>query len=213
MKFTLLRPVDTTMIMAVVLIGSVLIVRLPSMGNYPISQFTRLNLYFPDSLIVPQMIDPRLIAEKMGLTIVYKEITEDMSVFGQIFFHDTVVDGELIKAKTILVDDRIALVRGLGALNNTILHECFHWHKHRLTFELVRLYNSVLSKIDTTVEEFSEINETSMYPTDWMELQARSVTPKILMPRKMFKQEAELKMRELAAESGSSTKSDFLHLC
>ena len=47
------------------------------------------------------MIDPRLIAEKMGLTIVYKEITEDMSVFGQIFFHDTVVDGELIKAKTI----------------------------------------------------------------------------------------------------------------
>lgn len=124
------------------------------------------------------MIDPRLIAEKMGLTIVYKEITEDMSVFGQIFFHDTVVDGELIKAKTILVDDRIALVCGLGALNNTILHECFHWHKHRLAFELVRLYNSVLSKIDTTIEEFSEINETSMSPTDWMELQARSVTPK-----------------------------------
>lgn len=116
------------MIMTVVLIGSVLIVRLPSMGDYPISQFTRLNIYFADTLIVPQMIDPRLIAEKMGLTIVYKEITEDMSVFGQIFFHDTVVDEELIKAKTILVDGRIALVRGLGALNNTILHECFHWH-------------------------------------------------------------------------------------
>lgn len=150
------------------------------------------------------MIDPRLIAEKMGLTIVYKEITEDMSVFGQIFFHDTVVDGELIKAKTILVDDRIALVRGLGALNNTILHECFHWYKHRLAFELVRLYDPVLSKIDTTIEEFSEINETSMSPTDWMELQARSVTPKILIPRKMFKQEAELKMRELVDESGDS---------
>ena len=144
--------------------------------EYEAQQF--LNLYFPDALIVPQMVDPRLIAEKMGLTVVYKEITEDLSVFGQIFFHDTVVDGEIIKAKTILVDDRIALARGLGALNNTILHECFHWHRHRLAFELVRLYNSVLSKIDTTIEERSEINETSMSPTDGMELQARSVTPK-----------------------------------
>lgn len=92
------------------------------------------------------------------------------------------MDGELIKAKTILVDDRISLVHGLGALNITILHECFHWHKHRLEFELVQLYNLIISKIDTTIEEFSEINETSMSPTDWMELQARSVTSKILMP-------------------------------
>lgn len=136
----------------------------------------------------------------MGLTVVYKEITEDLSVFGEIFFHDTVVDGELIKARTILVDDRIVLVRGLGALNNTILHECFHWHNHKLAFELVRLYNPDLSKIDTTIE----INESSMSPTGWMELQARSFTPKILMPRKMFKQEAELKMRELSASLGDS---------
>ena len=170
--------------------------------EYEAQQF--LNLYFPDALIVPQMVDPRLIAEQMGLTVVYKEITEDLSVFGQIFFHDTVVDGELIKARTILVDDRIVLVRGLGALNNTILHECFHWHNHKLAFELVRLYNPDLSKINTTIEEFSEINESSMSPTGWMELQARSFTPKILMPRKMFKQEAELKMRELSASLGDS---------
>lgn len=117
-----------------------------SSDDYEAQQF--LNLYFPDALIVPQMVDPRLIAEQMGLTVVYKQITEDLSVFGQIFFHDIVVDGKLIKARTILVDDRIVLVRGLGALNNTILHECFHWHNHKLAFELVRLYNPDLSKID-----------------------------------------------------------------
>lgn len=170
--------------------------------EYEAQQF--LSLHFPDALIVSQMVDPRLIAEKMGLTVVYKEITEDLSVFGQIFFHDMVVDGTLIKAKTILVDDRIALVRGLGALNNTILHECFHWHKHRLSFELVRLYNPELTKINTTIEEFSEINDSSMSPTAWMELQTRNITPKILMPRKMFRQEVELKMREFAEEAGDS---------
>ncbi|WP_270334102.1 hypothetical protein [Ligilactobacillus acidipiscis] len=131
--------------------------------EYEAQQF--LNLYFSDALIVPQMLGPRLIAEKMGLTIVYKEITEDGSIFGQIFFHDTLVDGTLIKAKTILVDDYIAIDRGSGALNNTILYECLHWHKHKLVFELVRLYNPELSKINTTIEKFFEINESVMSPT------------------------------------------------
>jgi hypothetical protein len=34
-----------------------------------------------------------------------------------------------------------------------------------------------------------------MIPTDWMEIQASKITPKILMPKKMFKQEVEIFMR------------------
>lgn len=162
-----------------------------------------LRQYFPDALMTPQFIDPLCIAERMGLNIVYHEISEDCSIFGQIFFHDTAINGKEIKARTILIDPRITEERGIGGLNNTIIHECLHWHKHRLAFELVRLYHPDLSNITTSVDEFKEIVTSNMTPTDWMELQARVITPKILMPRKMVAQEIEMKQRELSAQGVS----------
>ena len=154
-----------------------------------------LKLYFPEAMKVPQRIDPLLIAEKMGLTVEYYEISEDGNIFGQIYFHDALLGGKEIKAKTILIDPRVIESRGIGGLNNTIMHECVHWHKHRLAFELVRLFQTELSNITTTKEEFDGLIEKNMTPTDWMEIQASKITPKILMPKKMFKQEVETFMR------------------
>lgn len=154
-----------------------------------------LNLYFPEAMEIPQRIDPLLIAEKMGLKVEYREISEDGSVLGQIYFHDTVLNGKEIKAKTILIDSRVIETRGIGGLNNTIMHECVHWHKHRLAFELVRLFEPALSNIAMTKEEFDGILEKNMTPTDWMEKHASKITPKILMPKKMFQQEVETLMR------------------
>lgn len=165
--------------------------------DFEAEQFLR--QYFPDALMTPQFIDPVLIAERMGLNIVYHEISNDCSIFGQIFFHDATINGKEIKARTILIDPRIAEIRGIGGLNNTITHECLHWHKHRLAFELVRLYHPDISNIMTSVDEFKEIVTSNMTPTDWMELHARVITPKILMPRKMVAQEIEMKQRELSA--------------
>lgn len=39
-----------------------------------------------------------------------------------------------MKSGTILIDPRVAYIRNLGALNNTIIHECVHWHIHRKAF-------------------------------------------------------------------------------
>ncbi|EAD5361691.1 hypothetical protein K8A91_08685 [Listeria monocytogenes] len=169
--------------------------------DFEAEQFLR--QYLPDALMTPQFIDPLYIAERMGLNIVYHEISDDCSIFGQIFFHDTAINGKEIKARTILIDPRITEERGIGGLNNTIIHECLHWHKHRLAFELVRLYHPDLSNITTSVDEFKEIVTSNMTPTDWMELQARVITPKILMPRKMVAQEIEMKQRELSAQGVS----------
>lgn len=159
-----------------------------------------LKQYFPRALEFPKRLDPLEIAEKMGLTVVYKEITPDVSVFGQIYFRDTVVDGELVKAKTLLVDPRVIDIRGIGALYNTIIHECVHWHKHRLAFELVRLYEPELSNISTTLEKYDGIQSDKMTDTDWMEWHARALAPKILMPDAMFKQRVDFLLREYFLE-------------
>ena len=166
--------------------------------DFEAEQFLR--QYFPDALMTLQFIDPLFIAERMGLNIVYHKISDDCSIFGQIFFHDAAINGKEFKARTILIEPRITDERGIGGLDITIIHECLHWHKHRLAFELVRLYHPDLSNITTSVDEFREIVTSNMTPTDWMELQARVMTPKILRPRKMVAQEIEMKQRELSAQ-------------
>ena len=46
-----------------------------------------------------------------------------------------------IPGRTIVVDPQTVLLRTIGCANNTILHECVHWVKHRKVFELEKLYN------------------------------------------------------------------------
>ena len=41
-----------------------------------------------------------------------------------------------IEGKTIVVDPYMYLLRNPGSVNNTIIHECVHWVKHRKVFEL-----------------------------------------------------------------------------
>lgn len=166
-----------------------------------------LRKYCPMVLEFPHAVSPFEIAEKMGLTVIYKEIIEDCSIFGQIFFQDTEVDGKEVKAGTMFVDSRVAEIRNIGALNNTVIHECVHWHKHRLAFELVRLYEPELSNIATTVEEFDGIKSSHLTATDWMEWHARALAPKILLPNKMFKQHVDFIQREYNLRNNGKQKS------
>ena len=97
----------------------------------------------------------------MGLTIRTQRIKQDASVFGQIYFVDTDVElfdanlGENRKVHidggTILVDPRNFLLRNLGSVNNTTIHECVHWDKHRKVFELEKLFNADASCISCEV--------------------------------------------------------------
>ena len=131
------------------------------------------------------------LAEKMGLKVEHKQITNDFSVFGQIFFVDTETkyydsscsEYKTIKVSTgtIFVDPTSYFLRNLGSVHNTIVHECVHWHLHRKAFKLERLFNNQATQIQCKViggVKDSTIQES----TDFMEWQANALAPRIQMP-------------------------------
>lgn len=169
-----------------------------------------LDIYCKEAKLQPMSVDPIGIAKKMGLTVKLVNITEDFSVFGQVYFYDC--DTEIyddktkkyvpchVPAKTVLVDPKAYFLRNLGAVNNTIIHECVHWWLHRKAFELERLYNEDASSIKCkVVGGVSNNNKTS---TDWMEWQANKLAPRIQMPLAMFKRAAANFISQYRKESG-----------
>lgn len=163
------------------------------------TEFLRDN--FPSALRIPARgqapiwVDPTVLATNMRLTIKIHRIKEDASVFGQIFFKDTDADiyNETkkrdmlthIPGKTILVDPQMYLLRNLGSINNTIIHECVHWDKHRKAFKLEQLFNSEASCISCEVVG-GAVSKISKKSTDFMEIQANQLAPRIQMPKEPF---------------------------
>ena len=164
-----------------------------------------LELYYPEAIYAPTPIDPLVLTQRMGISFQLRHITSDFSTFGQIFFADC--EAEYYDKKTgssktipvtkgtIFVDPDAYFLRNLGSVNNTIVHECVHWDKHRKAFELERLYNENATQIKCLV--VGGVKDTKVWtPTDWMEWQANALTPRIQMP---FTQ-AKVKAAELIGE-------------
>lgn len=157
-----------------------------------------LKKYYPEALKTPMAIETKELAKRMYLSVEMKEITEGLSVFGQIFFKDSnseFYDSEKekvykqdVSAKTIFVDPKAFFLRNLGSVNNTIVHECVHWELHRLAFELERLYDDNLTAIRCKV--IGGIEGADKQSTNWMEWQANALAPRIQMPLGMFKTKA-----------------------
>lgn len=155
-----------------------------------------LKRYYPEALSKPMPVDPTELAKKMGLSVEIRQITPDFSVFGQIYFCDTTtevynsqsgtVEQVAVKGGTIIVDPQNFFMRNLGSVNNTIVHECVHWDKHRKAFQLERLYNQSATQIRCQVTGGIK-DRTVRSATDWMEWQANTLAPKIQMPLTAFK--------------------------
>ncbi|MBV4421060.1 helix-turn-helix domain-containing protein [Clostridium tyrobutyricum] len=177
-----------------------------------------LRRHYPEALKTPMAVEPQVLAENMGLTVEMREITKDFSVFGQIYFHDC--DAEFydkdsdemlqthVDASTIFVDPKAYFLRNLGSVNNTIVHECVHWDKHRKAFELERLYNTSASKIKCQV--VGGIKDNIRDATDWMEWQANALAPRIQMPLIMFKTKAFEFIKQFRTELGTSKLIDVM---
>lgn len=157
-----------------------------------------LQKYYPEVLLAPIYLDPMVLTERLNLKVEKTPITEDLSVFGQIYFRDTetvVYDPKNktnikipVTCGTILVDPNVAFQRNLGAFNNTIVHECVHWHLHKKAFALERLFNENATQIKCKVVGGTEGSNSEA--TKWMEWQANALAPRIQMPFDMFKQQA-----------------------
>lgn len=165
-------------------------------------------------------IDPMDVAAAMKLTVKVRPITEDCSVFGQVYFRDC--DTELfneqtgrmepvhIPARTILVDSRTYFLFNLGKVNNTIIHECVHWHFHHKAFELDRLCNESLCMIGCKVIGGPAGRRSDAVGI--MESQANALTPRIQMPLADFKRMAALRIREYREKTGYTELIDIMEM-
>ena len=102
-----------------------------------------LEKYYPEALRTtkygqpPVYVDPEILAKRLNLSVVTHRISKEGAIFGQLFF--LAADTEMYDAdqdrlvtvhvpeKTIVVDPQMYLLRNLGSVNNTIVHECVHW--------------------------------------------------------------------------------------
>lgn len=140
------------------------------------------------------VVDVFEIANRLGLhtqETTFKECSQILgrTYFGDVLTNDTEIE-EVIEKRTVLYDTHH---HNVGQLHNTILHECFHWYKHRHYFALKRYFDA---------EEVEKIyKEDAVF---WIEKQARAITPRILMPRKTFSQMARRIISELELTIGDS---------
>ena len=114
-----------------------------------------------------------------------------------------------VKSGTILADPEIFFLRTLGSWNNTVIHECVHWLKHRKHIELERLHNQSINHIICPVEEIN-YNENKENDIAWMEWQANSLAPRILMPFEQFKRKADELIKYPKKEMQTKETSDVI---
>ncbi|MBU5300473.1 helix-turn-helix transcriptional regulator [Clostridium sporogenes] len=150
-----------------------------------------LRRYYPKALEKPMAIPVTELAESMGLKIEYTNLSKSCTVFGQIYFSDCKTQFYYcekrryepmdIKEGTIVVDPKVFFMRNVGSVNNTIIHECVHWDRHNLFFQLEKIFNPIAKAITCQVSERKK-SENDGTPYEWMEWQANHLAPRILMP-------------------------------
>ncbi len=155
-----------------------------------------------DAIENPRRIPIREIAEKlMSLDIVETEyLSPDDSTQGAIAFSKGTIEvydwslkeytGYEVSGPTIFVD---ADIINTGRINNTLAHECYHWWQHRNYFNYKRIHENSVEFGIRCNRYSSGFNQDSGKWSDVerMEWQARTIAPKILMPRKATKRKIE----------------------
>lgn len=156
-----------------------------------------LEEFFPLALIEPTKINVNEVLKEKGINVYYAPLEDD--VFGEFYFASNDVevyeDPTLDKSSktitkhidkgTILINLDKAIERVEGFYRNTMIHEAVHWFYHRNYFELACLLGNNYDYIECYRNENNvkkKVKEIS-----WMEWQARTLTPKILMPCEMAK--------------------------
>ena len=90
-----------------------------------------LRKYYPKALLSPINVDSRLVAEKMGLKVCKHNIVKDKSIFGRIFFEDTLapfydascdsITKLYVDANTIVYDPNSYFMSNIEKENNNTI--------------------------------------------------------------------------------------------
>lgn len=155
-----------------------------------------LSRHYPKALLQPMALPVFEVAQSMGMSVYYAPLGD--TVFGKTYFGTekvTVYTDNTLKAKveimtqpgTMLINPNVYFMRNVGTANNTIIHECVHWDRHRKAFELQKLLTGDCNHISCEIVDKYEGIPDDAPSIKWMEWQANQLAPRILMPAKMTK--------------------------
>lgn len=173
-----------------------------------------LRKYYPKALLSPINVDSRLVAEKMGLKVCKHNIVKDKSIFGRIFFEDTLapfydascdsITKLYVDANTIVYDPNSYFMSNIEKENNnTIIHECVHFYLHRYAIKFQKIFDKKYKWFDCDINGRANMNLGM--DINIMEWQANALTPRILMPYKAFSEEAFKLIKEFRLKNNSDT--------
>ncbi|MBQ6678833.1 MAG: ImmA/IrrE family metallo-endopeptidase [Lachnospiraceae bacterium] len=166
-----------------------------------------LTMYYPEALRVQSRMDPYKLASGLGLSLLERRITEDHSIFGQLYYYEQAgvfyeQNGEAyeesVPGKTIVIDPEAFFSGNNGARNNTIVHECIHYVLHRHFFELEHAMNADLAKLSCLTR--GGIYEGRSPELEMIEWQANALTPYVMMPKAGLKSRADELIRAYQLE-------------
>jgi hypothetical protein len=155
-----------------------------------------------------------IIKDKMRLGLVCDyQLTPNLSLFGMLCFSEGDIEVYQninepvdihIGGSTVFVDPYVSFLRNIGCMHNTMAHEAYHWHRHRIYATIRSMLNGEkhIANRCATEPTGDALKDSFQTPTDWMEWQANWVAPKILMPL----QTVTIKAKELVEKYGYTHK-------
>lgn len=173
--------------------------------------------YCPEALQTPMAVPILEIArKKMGLQVIECHLSEDFSILAQMCFSNglaEIYDKEndeyrevKVRFGSILIDPDTVKKRNEGCFNNTMAHECFHWHKHRDYHIAVSVRDSIKAVTrNRYYDDKPESPQKDCSDEKWMEWQANGIAPRILMPLDTFKVMVEKYMDEYKSYHDAGT--------
>lgn len=160
-----------------------------------------LAAYYPEALEKPRRVDAHEMAERMGLSVLYRQIEPEGEIYGEMFFQETetpLYDAMRqhqvlapVKRKTMVVDTTATFMVGMGTHDNTIVHECVHWALHGQAMALRRAQQpdsqepAICCRVDGGA---GRAGDDRLLEMEW---QANTLARYIQMPRALFRRKAE----------------------
>ena len=165
---------------------------MPFVEDFEAEAESFLRKYCKEVLDSPQATPIRDIAQKqMNLDIVDTEsLSPDDSIQGAIAFSAGIIEvydwsseeyiGYKVSQPTVFLD---ADIINPGRANNTLAHECYHWYKHRAYFRYQNTHSLGAEFAFRCLTAGQHGHNEQWSDIEKMEWQARTIAPKILMPR------------------------------
>lgn len=155
-----------------------------------------LRRHYHKALLQPMAIPVEEVVTEMRMQMYFAPLED--GIFGKTYFSTekvtvyTDITGKatadiMTQPGTMLINPNVYFMYNVGTANNTIIHECVHWDRHRRPFELQKLLKGECKYISCEIVETYDGMAQDESALKWMEWQANQLAPRILMPAEMTK--------------------------